>query len=193
MAVAPHAEDVSGLYPGTCRTLSHSERTQRMEDIPFAWRLDIQKAMAEVNRPLQWHEEGGSVQTVDINHDEVIGRKDISFSYHLSVVIDDALQGITHVIRGEDLRPVTGIHRLLQDLLGLPEPTYMHHPLLKNVAGERLAKRNRATTIAGLRNIGVQPQQLKDFLLSQPLPVWPFTTQNGSTNEREILRLLGNS
>lgn len=193
MALAPHSDDISGLYPGTCRNLSHSEKSQRMAASPFAWRLDIKKAMAKVALPLQWHEESGPVQTIDISHDEVIGRKDISFSYHLSVVVDDALQGVTHIIRGKDLRPVTGIHRLLQALLGLPEPTYIHHPLLKTVAGERLAKRNSATTITSLRNMGIKPQKLKSFLLSQPLPLWPFTEENGDANEGEILQLLGNS
>ncbi|ATX81200.1 glutamyl-Q tRNA(Asp) synthetase [Mariprofundus ferrinatatus] len=193
MALAPHAGDVAGLYPGICRDLSEGERAKRMEKYPFAWRLDIGKALAKVELPLIWREADGTAQAALIDHDEVIGRKDISFSYHLSVVVDDAIQGITDIIRGEDLKAATGIHRLLQRLLELPEPTYHHHRLLKTTSGERLAKRNSATTLASLRGMGIAPEQLRGFLLNQQQPVWPFAEQDNNNNREKIVRLLGNS
>jgi len=193
MALAPHAEQGSSLYPGICRDLSSGEQARRMEKYPFAWRLDIQKALTKLSMPLHWREEDGSVHPANIDHDEVIGRKDISFSYHLSVVVDDAIQGITHVIRGQDLQASTGIHRLLQTLLGLPEPIYIHHQLLKTTGGERLAKRNSATALSSLREMGVKPEQLRNYLLNLPEPIWPFAQAGNSNESGEILRLLGNS
>ncbi|ATX80504.1 glutamyl-Q tRNA(Asp) synthetase [Mariprofundus aestuarium] len=193
IALAPHAEDGSSLYPGICRDLSSGEQARRMERYPFAWRLDIQKALLKTNSPLHWRDDDGGMHSADIDHDVVIGRKDISFSYHLSVVVDDAIQGISHIIRGQDLEPSTGIHRLLQVLLGLPEPTYIHHKLLKTTEGERLAKRNSATTLSSLRQIGLCPEKLGAFLLNLPEPIWPFEQESDSTQDSEILRLLGNS
>jgi len=191
MALAPHSEDLSELYPGICRDMAPTQQAQRMDSDPFAWRLDIQKALSKIDSPLLWLDSDGNHHSAEIDHDVVIGRKDIAFSYHLSVVVDDAIQGISHVIRGEDLASSTGIHRLLQRLLGLPEPIYMHHKLLKTTAGERLSKRNRATTLASLRDMGVDPQKLRDFLLHLHEPVWPFGEEEKPGVEREILRLLG--
>jgi len=191
MAIAPHAEDAASIYPGICRDLSSVEQTRRMQSTPSAWRLNVQKAMKLIASPLCWHDEQGRKHSADIDHDVVIGRKDISFSYHLSVVVDDAIQGITHIIRGKDLESSTAIHRLLQQLLGLPEPTYIHHPLIYTSAGERLAKRNGATTLASLREIGVDAQKLSAYLLNLPELIWPFEQQTRSTYSSEILRLLG--
>lgn len=193
MALAPHAEDFAGLYPGICRDLSSGEQAERMERYPFAWRLDIAKALARLNRPLSWQEADGTIHTASLDHDEVIGRKDIAFSYHLAVVVDDAIQEISHIIRGEDLKACTAIHRLLQELLELPEPTYIHHRLLKTTAGERLAKRNSATTVASLRTMGIDPVRLADFLLTESEPIWPFAETDAAIDKATIERLLGNS
>lgn len=191
MAIAPHAEDAASIYPGICRDLSGDEQALRMQNTPFAWRLNVQKATAMVSKPLCWHDEQGLAHSAEIDHDVVIGRKDISFSYHLSVVVDDAIQGITHIIRGKDLETSTAIHRLLQQLLDLPEPTYIHHPLIHTSTGERLAKRSGATTLASLRKTGVDPQKLSTYLLNLPELIWPFEQQQNSTYRSEILRLLG--
>ena len=165
MGVAPHAEDKTALYPGICRGLSLHEQEKRMRYEPFAWRLDIQKAMKSVQEDFCWLDDSGNSHAIDINHDVVIGRKDISFSYHLSVVIDDAAQNISHVIRGEDLQGSTGIHCLLQKLLGLHQPIYIHHSLLCGTNGERLAKRHGATTLRSLHEIGVNPENYRIIYL----------------------------
>ncbi|MDQ7000513.1 MAG: tRNA glutamyl-Q(34) synthetase GluQRS [Mariprofundus sp.] len=187
MSSAPHAEAVMASYPGTCRKLPANEQHDRMQHEPFAWRLNIDKAMAHIGEDISWRDGSGCVYAVSVEHDVVIGRKDIDFSYHLAVVVDDALQGISHVIRGQDLKESTGIHRLLQKLLGLPEPVYVHHPLLCDQDGERLAKRNGATTLKGLRQTGVDVMKLRDFLTAAESLCWPF----GKGNERELLNILG--
>jgi glutamyl-Q tRNA(Asp) synthetase len=96
--------------------------------------------------------------------DVVLARKDVGVAYHLAVVVDDALQGIDHVIRGEDLAEATHIQRLLQALLGLPTPTYRHHPLLTGADGKRFAKRDKAETLRELRERGVTPEELRKEL-----------------------------
>lgn len=187
MASAPHAEEVITLYPGTCRDLSAHEQHDRMQHEPFAWRLNIDKAMAFVGEDISWQDGAGCVHAANIDHDIIIGRKDIDFSYHLAVVVDDALQNISHIIRGQDLKDSIGIHRLLQKLLGLSEPVYLHHPLLCGQAGTRLAKRNTATTLKSLRQVGVDAFKLRDFLSGMEALCWPF--EEG--DEREILNMLG--
>jgi len=174
MASAPHADDAVAVYPGTCRKLSAREQQQRMRQQPFAWRLDAAKAMQAAGAGLTWREASGQTHRVQVADDIVIGRKDIGVSYHLAVVVDDAAQGMTHIIRGCDLAASTAIHRLLQVLLGLPEPAYIHHSLLLNRQGKRLAKRNHATTLCSLRRMGVQAQTLREFLACDPPPGWPF-------------------
>jgi glutamyl-Q tRNA(Asp) synthetase len=96
--------------------------------------------------------------------DIVIARKDIGTSYHLAVVVDDAAQGVTEVVRGADLFEATHVQRLLQALLGLPEPAYCHHRLIADAEGRRLAKRDGAATIAGLRAEGVTPEAVRAML-----------------------------
>jgi len=177
MASAPHAADVPSTYPGLCRKLHADEQERRMQHEPYAWRLNVAKALDCIGQPLTWREESGQTHAVNISHDVIIGRKDIGFSYHLAVVVDDAIQAVTHIIRGRDLASSTGIHRLLQQLLGLPEPVYIHHALLLKPDGERLAKRNHACTLSGLRQMGVEAQQLRDFLLGMTMPVWPFEAE----------------
>jgi len=176
--LAPHAGDTPEIYPGTCRSLTPQQRRQRMsEALPFAWRLNVQAALQRVGA-ISWQDGDGCSHPVlpELN-DAVVGRKDIGISYHLAVVVDDAAQGITHVIRGDDLRSSTGLHRLLQALLGLPTPVYRHHRLLCNAAGERLAKRNGAPSLQSLRTNGVSADTLRDVLLRKnggdPAP-WPL-------------------
>ncbi len=188
MGIAPHAEDKTALYPSICRGLSLHEQEKRMRYEPFAWRLDIQKALKTVPEHFCWLDGSGNSHVIHIDHDVVIGRKDISFSYHLSVVIDDAAQDISHVIRGEDLQGSTGIHCLLQNLLGLHHPTYIHHPLLCGTDGERLAKRHGATTLRSLREAGINPEKLQDYLFHCQKLIWPFKQNE---NEKILSQLSG--
>jgi glutamyl-Q tRNA(Asp) synthetase len=137
---------------------------------PFAWRLSTgaaKEALGGRFRQLSFFEEdrAGGRRRVDVEAlllgDAVLARKDGGPSYHLACVHDDALQGVTHVIRGEDLRPVAHLHRLLQALLDLPTPVYRHHPLIKDEAGRRLAKRDRAATLRALRQSGVPAAEVR--------------------------------
>ncbi|MBR0650878.1 tRNA glutamyl-Q(34) synthetase GluQRS [Roseomonas terrae] len=156
-ASAPHGPD-GPLYPGTCRRLSPAERADRMaRGEPHALRLDMRTALAALTAPLSFEEEGKGRLRCDPAHfgDVVLARKDVPASYHLCVTHDDALQGVTLVTRGEDLKPATDLHRLLQTLMGWPEPHYAHHLLLTDEGGRRLAKRDRAATIRDLRRSGV--------------------------------------
>jgi len=187
MASAPHAADMIATYPGTCRNIATDEQQQRMQHQTFAWRLDVKKALRKVGNDVSWQEASGKKHALHIDHDIVIGRKDISFSYHLAVVIDDAAQHISHVIRGIDLQDSSAIHRLLQALLQLPEPVYIHHPLLHASDGSKLSKRDGGATLQSLREIGVEAQKLCSFLgNSRPLS-WPFS----SSKPHEILDILG--
>jgi len=187
MSSAPHLEDTPSEYPGLCRNMHADKQYRRMQQEPFAWRLNVAKALNCVGQKLSWREESGQTHALDISHDTIIGRKDIGFSYHLAVVVDDAIQAVTHIIRGRDLAASTGIHRLLQQLLGLPEPVYIHHALLHGYSGEQLSKRNHATTLDSLRRAGVSAHKLRDFLLGMATPVWPF----GPEENDAILRALG--
>lgn len=159
-AAAPHGPD-GALYPGTCRRLSAAERARRSASEPHAWRLDMARAIA-VAGPLAWADidHGTIVATPAIHGDVVLARKDTPTSYHLAVTIDDAAQGITHIVRGEDLRDATHVHRLLQALLDLPVPAYRHHPLLLGPDGKRLAKRDGAKSLAELREAGADPRRI---------------------------------
>ncbi|MFQ5582515.1 MAG: tRNA glutamyl-Q(34) synthetase GluQRS [Mariprofundaceae bacterium] len=186
MGAAPHAEDETLHYPGICRVLPVSEREQRMRHELFAWRLDAARALEAIGKPLSWRDEHGKRHPVHLHGDLVIGRKDIQFSYHLAVVVDDAKQGITHVIRGRDLQASTAIHRILQHLLGLPEPVYIHHALLQDTHGQRLAKRNQATTLQSLRTMGICPDKLKDFLLHTDAHTWPFPEHDMETIKNQL-------
>jgi glutamyl-Q tRNA(Asp) synthetase len=144
------------LYPGTCRGLDPAARAERVaQGQPYAMRLDVARAGALAG-PLDWTDAGaGRVDARPVLlGDVVLARKDAGTSYHLAVTVDDALQGVTLVTRGADLFAATHVHRLLQALLDLPTPAYLHHPLLRNEAGERLAKRDGATTLRALRSAG---------------------------------------
>jgi glutamyl-Q tRNA(Asp) synthetase len=161
---APHAPDGSAIYPGTCRALGADERAARIAGgAAFALRLDLTRALATVGRPLFFEEEGEGRITCRPEQfgDVVLGRKDAWASYHLCVTHDDAVQGVTLVTRGEDLKPATHVHRLLQDLLGFPAPRYAHHRLLRDAAGRRLAKREHAPAIRDLRSRGLGPTDVR--------------------------------
>ncbi|HYG88008.1 MAG TPA: tRNA glutamyl-Q(34) synthetase GluQRS [Azospirillum sp.] len=159
---APHGPD-GPLYPGTCRALSAAERDERMAaGQAYAWRLDVAAAKRRAG-PLRWHDRGRGWQeaTPEILGDVVLARKDTPTSYHLGVTVDDDLQGVTLVTRGEDLFFATHLHRLLQALLDLRVPDWHHHGLLTNERGERLAKRDRAQTLRALRAEGRTPAEVR--------------------------------
>lgn len=166
---APHAGE-SLLYPGTCRDLDDEARSRRLESgQPPAWRLDLGRAVSAASPAaagLSWHDAYRGVQRAkpELLGDAVVVRKDIGTSYHLAVVVDDALQGVTDVVRGEDLFESTHLHRVLQALLGLPAPRYRHHPLLADASGRRLAKRDRSVTLRSLRESGVAAAAIRDEL-----------------------------
>ncbi|WP_011582339.1 MULTISPECIES: tRNA glutamyl-Q(34) synthetase GluQRS [Chelativorans] len=162
----PRDPDGAPLFPPIDRKRPESERRRRMEDgEPFAWRLDMKAALAHVTKPFFWDESGGGpdgqtgriAAEPDLWGDVVIARKEVPTSYHLSVVVDDALQGITHVVRGRDLFHATAVHRLLQELLGLPVPRYHHHALIVDEAGRKLSKSRGDTGITALREAGATP------------------------------------
>jgi len=159
---APHGPD-GPLYPGRCRDLDAAERAGRIAaGQPYALRLDAARAIQRAG-PLVWHDRGAGRVSArpDLFGDVVLARKDCPASYHLAVVVDDALQGVTLVSRGEDLFAATHVHRLLQALLGLPVPEYAHHRLLTGPDGKRLAKRDHAQTLAELRAAGLTPAALR--------------------------------
>ena len=169
---APHGPD-GPIYPGICRNMS-AHRIQQKEDAgaAFALRLDLEKAIALLEEqgdwPLFWHEGDGEHVKADPRPlgDVVLARKDTPTSYHLAVTVDDALQGVTYVIRGEDLFHATHIHRVLQALLGYPAPRYIHHPLVRNAGGKRFTKRDKAETLRSLRQSGENPEAIIDRLRS---------------------------
>ena len=169
-AAAPHGPD-GPVYPGTCRRLDDAERDARMIGEPHAWRLDMAAATARAGR-LTWQDShaGEIVATPEAFGDVVLARKDAPTSYHLAVTVDDAAQGVTDIVRGRDLYAATDIHRLLQALLDLPTPLYLHHSLLADAQGRRLAKRTGAPTLADLRRSGADPVRLAADLLEGRLP-----------------------
>lgn len=169
-ASAPHGPD-GPLYPGACRRLTTAEREERMKGEPHAWRLDMKKAAKEVGG-LHWTDAASGEILAEPGRfgDVVLARKDAPTSYHLAVTVDDAAQGVTDIVRGRDLFAATDVHRLLQHLLGLPVPSYHHHPLLADDTGRRLAKRNSAPSIAGMRAAGADPARLAADLLAGRLP-----------------------
>jgi glutamyl-Q tRNA(Asp) synthetase len=163
---APHGPD-DARYPGTCRDRADIDLAR-----PHSWRLDMARAVERAG-PLDWHDElAGTVRADPQRHGDVIlARKDAPASYHLAVTIDDAAQGISHVVRGADLFDATHVHRLLQALLGLPSPAYRHHRLLAGPDGARLAKRHGAPSLESLRRAGVDGAALAEQLRAGELPV----------------------
>ena len=166
---APHGDAVAS-YPGTCRALP--DDPERRAATPHCWRLDSAKALDVAGLP-SWTESDGrcfATETSQIG-DAILARKEAPASYHLSCVVDDAAGGVTTVVRGGDLRPSTPIQRLLQSLLDLPEPVYLHHSLVTHEDGRRLAKRDLAPTLAALREDGVDGRELVEKLLAGKLPL----------------------
>ena len=165
-ARAPHAEDGTPVYPGICRHLSQGDRAEKLARHPAAnWRLDVAAAM-KTTGPLFWHDRGrGRVDArPETFGDVVLARKDVPTSYHLSATVDDHLQGVTLVTRGEDLFASTHVHRLLQALLGFETPDYHHHRLLADAAGRRYAKRDRSATLRALRAQGKTADEILERL-----------------------------
>ena len=159
---APHGPE-GPLYPGTCRALSACERRRRIaEGRPYALRLDVAASLARTG-PLTWQniDRGVILAEPQSLGDVVLGRRDAPASYHLAVTLDDDLQGVNLVTRGEDLLAATHVHRLLQSLLDLATPAYRHHRLLTNDKGKRLAKRDGAMTLAALRQAGHAPAEVR--------------------------------
>jgi glutamyl-Q tRNA(Asp) synthetase len=166
---APHG-DAATSYPGTCRTLP--DDPERRATTAHCWRLDSTIAVEIVGIP-GWTESDGRRFEAERSQigDAILARKDAPASYHLSCVIDDAAGGVNLVVRGADLRPSTPIQRLLQQLLGLSEPHYLHHALVMHEDGRRLAKRDLAPTLAAMRNSGLSGEKLALALIEGQLPL----------------------
>jgi glutamyl-Q tRNA(Asp) synthetase len=168
-ASAPH-EGETVIYPGTCRALDPILAAERKAaGDPFALRLDTAEAVRR-SGPLIFREaepDGSNLRDVRAEPerfgDVVLGRRDTPASYHLCATLDDHLQGVTLVIRGEDLRPATHLHRLLQAVLGLASPEYRHHVLLTNQSGVRLSKRDGAMALRALRDRGISAEAVREM------------------------------
>jgi glutamyl-Q tRNA(Asp) synthetase len=173
----PRDPDGVPLFPTVERRLPERERRRQIAaGEPYAWRLDVEAALGHVGghvgahrgRPLHWDEEGagpaGETGRIAADPaawgDVVIARKEVPTSYHLSVTLDDALQGVTHVVRGRDLYFATAVQRLLQELLGLPQPVYVHHDLILGDDGRKLSKSRHDTGLATLRAAGLTPADI---------------------------------
>jgi glutamyl-Q tRNA(Asp) synthetase len=168
----PRDPDGAPLYPGTAKSLSPAERQRRIEaGAPYALRLDMTGALACAGA-LDWAETGqgpqgetGVVAAAPAAWgDVVLARKETPTSYHLSVVVDDALQGVTQVVRGQDLFWATSAHRLLQALLAVPAPIYHHHRLLLDSDGRKLSKSTQATALRMLRQDGATPADIREMV-----------------------------
>ena len=168
----PRDPDGAPLYPGTAKSMSPPERQRRIESgVPYSLRLDIMAALARAGT-LAWAETGegpegetGAVAAAPAAWgDVVLARKETPSSYHLSVVVDDALQGVTQVVRGQDLFWSTSVHRLLQALLRLPAPIYHHHRLVLDADGRKLSKSTRATALRTLRQDGATPADIRQMV-----------------------------
>ena len=166
-ATWPRDPDGAPLYPGDARSLSAAERRRRMEvGEPYALRLDMAAALARTGA-LTWIETdcGGKTTSVAASPqmwgDVVLARKETPTSYHLSVVIDDAEQGVTHVVRGRDLFAATSVHRVLQALFALAAPIYHHHRLILDAHGQKLSKSTRATALRALREKGASSADIR--------------------------------
>ncbi|MBR0961103.1 tRNA glutamyl-Q(34) synthetase GluQRS [Bradyrhizobium japonicum] len=168
----PRDPDGAPLYPGDAKSLSADERTQLIASgAPYALRLDMAAACRRA-AGLSWNELGegpdGERGIVPARPeawgDVVLARKETPTSYHLSVVVDDALQGISEIVRGQDLFYATSVHRLLQVLLGLPEPAYRHHRLIRDEAGRKLSKSNRSTGLRELRAAGITAARIRQLV-----------------------------
>lgn len=171
-----HDPDGAPLYPGTCRRLpADAAQARRAAGEPHTWRLDMVRALADAPGPhgvrsfaVEGDGAGRWVGAVAVEPaeparwgDPVIARRDVPTSYHLAVVMDDAAQGITHVVRGADLRASTDLHVLLQALIGVPSPLYHHHALLRDASGAKLAKSRGSRGLSDLRAAGAHPAEIR--------------------------------
>lgn len=159
---APQEGDGFAPYAGTCRRLKAAERKALLSsDVPCSWRMDMARAAERVGAlTFEERNSGPILVQPEILGDPVLARKDIATSYHLAVVVDDAAQGVTDVIRGKDLLDSTHVHRVLQELLGFSQPRYFHHGLVTDSEGKRLAKRHDSLAIATLRERGWSAEQV---------------------------------
>ena len=166
----PRDPDNAPLFPGDEKTWSRERQEAAARLKPsHTKRLNMQEAIAHCGGPLTWDEHGSGpegesgdvIAKTDAWGDVVLARSDTPTSYHLSVVVDDALQGITHVVRGRDLFHATSVHRVLQHLLGLPAPLYHHHDLILDETGRKLSKSLQDTSLTALRESGLQPADIR--------------------------------
>lgn len=160
--------DGTPLYPQTCRALAADDVARRLASGQnAALRLRMNQAVAQAATILGWREYGDASEPRDVRAepmrwgDVAIARKDVPASYHLAVVVDDALQGVTDVVRGADLMQATSVHRLLQALLDLPAPDYRHHSLVLDKDGRKLSKSEGATSLRALRAQGASPDEIR--------------------------------
>lgn len=168
---APHGAD-GPLYPGICRALDADEAATRVLSEAHSWRLDVGRALARVG-PLDWTDARVGLVHVDPDAlgDIILKGRDRAASYHLAAVVDDAAMHVTLVTRGMDLFASTHVQRILQSLLGLPQPLYHHHPLVAGADGRRLAKRDASAGLETLRDAGVQGGALASLLRAGGLPI----------------------
>ncbi len=168
----PRDPDGALIYPGRRDAMTDAERKKRMSDgEPYALRLDMDAAIGRVG-PLTWSEagHGPAGETGDVSAapqawgDVILARKDVPTSYHLSVVMDDALQDVTQIVRGQDLFWSTSVHRVLQTLLGLSVPAYRHHRLMLGADGRKLSKSTHATALRTLRADGKMPADIRKMV-----------------------------
>jgi len=160
---APHRGEEGPIYPGLCRGIEKTAAQDRIDaGEAHALRLDVARA-CEITGPLTWRdmEKGEVMAEARLHGDVVLARKDVKTSYHLAVTVDDHIQGVNLVTRGDDLFVATHVHRLLQALLGFDTPTYFHHHLLTDKAGKRLAKRDKSITLKELRDSGRTPAEVR--------------------------------
>ncbi|UOK72624.1 tRNA glutamyl-Q(34) synthetase GluQRS [Ancylobacter polymorphus] len=163
----PSDPDGAPLFPFPRAAMSAAERARRVAaGEPYALRLDMARAVERAG-PLAWREVDAAGEVTNVAADPlawgdvILARKEMPTAYHLAVVVDDALQGVTHVVRGADLKAATSVHRLLQVLLGLPAPLYTHHALLLDAEGRKLSKSIGSQSLASLRAEGVTPEEVR--------------------------------
>ncbi len=160
--------DGAPLYAGTCRAFCAGESADRVaRGAKAARRLDMRRAIESVSANLTWSEFGEGLNPVERPAeparwgDVVLGGRDLAASYHVAVTVDDALQGVTDVVRGHDLLAATSVHRLLQELLGLPAPSYRHHRLVLDASGSKLSKSRGSPSLATLRAHGLSAADIR--------------------------------
>lgn len=167
---APHGPE-GPLYPGKCRDLPEAKRESRMKREPYALRLDVARAKEKLSSLAftEWGE-GPDGETGDVRVDPallgdiVLARKDLPASYHLAAVVDDARQGMTLIVRGQDLFHATHVQRLLQAVLGYPTPAYQHHKLILDAHGKKFSKRDHGVTLRALRESGKTPKDIREMV-----------------------------